>query len=204
MLNIHRGEFDLEQLRFNYKRAVRDNHPDRFTDPEIKQKADERMAVLNEAFRVLSDSNERLMYDHWINQQEDEKQPSKEDNQLEKYVPSDSPEMDFIQGMSALTEGMIEKAVYYFKWAHFKNPEYYAAQFFLGRAYLMMESSFELVGRHHIEEALKKDPTLSKFSMEGWSVPKVGGLYMRLHKKKEEATSRLEETLDRSKFSFDS
>jgi len=185
LLDVHRGELDTEQLKYNYKRAVRNNHPDRFTDPEIKEKADKRMAQINEAFRVLSNSNERTLYDLWLKKHAEPDPAGKSPNLLDKYIPSDSPEEDFIQGMAAMIEGMIEKAIYYFKWAHFKNKDYHAAQYFLGRCYLMMESSFEQVGRHHIEAALEKDPDLVKFGDEGWTIPKVGGLYMRLHQSKD-------------------
>jgi hypothetical protein len=52
-----------EQIRERYRHAVISCHPDKFTDPEQKRLAEEKIKELNEAYEVLSDPTQRATYD---------------------------------------------------------------------------------------------------------------------------------------------
>ncbi len=52
-----------EALRDAYRDQARRNHPDRVTDPSQRAAAAERMAAVNEAWRILGDPERRATYD---------------------------------------------------------------------------------------------------------------------------------------------
>jgi DnaJ-class molecular chaperone len=51
------------EIRDAYKLKVRQWHPDRFSDPQEKEAAEEMMTKVNSAFDVLGDANSRRIYD---------------------------------------------------------------------------------------------------------------------------------------------
>ena len=53
----------FEHIRAAYRELARRNHPDRVSDPNDRAIASERMAVVNEAWRVLGDAARREAYD---------------------------------------------------------------------------------------------------------------------------------------------
>jgi len=53
----------FEHIRAAYRDLARRNHPDRVSDPEERDLAAERMATVNEAWRVLGDPVRREAYD---------------------------------------------------------------------------------------------------------------------------------------------
>lgn len=52
-----------EEIKKNYLRLAQKYHPDRYTDPEEKQKAHEKFSRITESFRVLSDERLKAEYD---------------------------------------------------------------------------------------------------------------------------------------------
>lgn len=54
---------DAAAIRAAYARKARERHPDRFTDPEEKRRAQEEFTTLTEAFNTLSNPNSRREYD---------------------------------------------------------------------------------------------------------------------------------------------
>jgi curved DNA-binding protein CbpA len=52
-----------EQIREQYRHAVISCHPDKFTNLELKRQAEEKIKELNEAYAVLSDLEQRAVYD---------------------------------------------------------------------------------------------------------------------------------------------
>lgn len=54
---------DAAAIRTAYARKARERHPDRFTDPEEKRRAQEEFTTLTEAFNTLSNPNSRREYD---------------------------------------------------------------------------------------------------------------------------------------------
>jgi curved DNA-binding protein CbpA len=52
-----------EEIRTVYKNLVKNNHPDKFSDPEKKKEAENYVAGLSEAFNTLVDPERRKQYD---------------------------------------------------------------------------------------------------------------------------------------------
>ena len=55
----------LEQIDTEYKVRVRECHPDKVTDPEMKSKAEVTFMSLNKAHSILKDPESRNVYDKW-------------------------------------------------------------------------------------------------------------------------------------------
>ena len=53
----------MGEVKQAYLKLVRENHPDRFNDPEKKAKADERFQEITEAYNQLRDETSRKQYD---------------------------------------------------------------------------------------------------------------------------------------------
>ncbi|MEO0136111.1 MAG: DnaJ domain-containing protein [candidate division WOR-3 bacterium] len=51
------------EIKSAYMKLAKQYHPDRFTDPEEKRKANEQFALITAAYRVLSDEKLRAEYD---------------------------------------------------------------------------------------------------------------------------------------------
>jgi curved DNA-binding protein CbpA len=53
-----------DKIRSQYRLLVVECHPDKFTDPQAKARAEERIKEINEAYETLSDPDKRARYDH--------------------------------------------------------------------------------------------------------------------------------------------
>lgn len=62
LLNVSR-DANAAAIRSAYARLARDNHPDRFTDPEEKKRAQDRFTEITAAFNTLSNEKDRREYD---------------------------------------------------------------------------------------------------------------------------------------------
>lgn len=62
LLNVPR-DANAAAIRSAYARLARDNHPDRFTDPEEKKRAQDRFTDITAAFNTLSNEKDRREYD---------------------------------------------------------------------------------------------------------------------------------------------
>jgi curved DNA-binding protein CbpA len=58
-----------EQIRDAFRLYVRLVHPDQHTDPQLKEVAEAQMRKLNRIYAVLSDSDERRLYDERLNEE---------------------------------------------------------------------------------------------------------------------------------------
>jgi curved DNA-binding protein CbpA len=54
---------DAAAIRLAYARQARERHPDRFTDPEEKRRAQEAFTLITEAFNTLTNEKSRREYD---------------------------------------------------------------------------------------------------------------------------------------------
>jgi hypothetical protein len=52
-----------EEITTGYKNAVKKFHPDRHQENELRELAEEKLKLINEAYAVLSDSQRRDIYD---------------------------------------------------------------------------------------------------------------------------------------------
>ena len=62
LLNVAR-DANAAAIRSAYARLARDNHPDRFTNPEEKKRAEDRFTEITAAFNTLSNERDRREYD---------------------------------------------------------------------------------------------------------------------------------------------
>ena len=62
ILGIHKTA-SVGEIKKAYLQLARDNHPDRFKDPEEHQEADRRFQLITEAFNQLRDEKSRQEYD---------------------------------------------------------------------------------------------------------------------------------------------
>ena len=58
-----------DEIKKGYLKLARDNHPDRFTDPEERSKADQRFQLITEAYNQLRDERLRQEYDKSLQKQ---------------------------------------------------------------------------------------------------------------------------------------
>ena len=65
LLEVQR-DADASAIRVAYVRLARERHPDRFTDPEEKLRAQEVFTQLTEAFNTLSNEKRRREYDAFL------------------------------------------------------------------------------------------------------------------------------------------
>ena len=54
-----------EEIRAAYLSLVKKYHPDKYTDPDLKALANEKLKEINEAYGVLSDSEKKARYDQY-------------------------------------------------------------------------------------------------------------------------------------------
>ncbi|MCX6725833.1 MAG: J domain-containing protein [Candidatus Shapirobacteria bacterium] len=59
----------LSEIKKIYRKLVKVWHPDRFTDIDEKQFAEEKLKEINEVYRILSDENDREKYDKKLKEQ---------------------------------------------------------------------------------------------------------------------------------------
>jgi curved DNA-binding protein CbpA len=55
-----------DQIHKSYMQLIRENHPDRFSDPAQRAAAEEKAMALNEAFNTLRDPKTRAAYDQMV------------------------------------------------------------------------------------------------------------------------------------------
>ena len=65
LLQVSR-DADSAAIRSAYARQARERHPDRFTDPEEKKRAQEAFTLITEAFNTLSHEGRRREYDQFL------------------------------------------------------------------------------------------------------------------------------------------
>jgi curved DNA-binding protein CbpA len=118
----------VAEVRQAYARLAREKHPDRFTDPEEKQKAQRAFQDITTAFNALSNPRSREEYDA----------------ARDKPVPRTPEEIAadaFERSQMALEAGQIEEAVTLAHTAVHHAPGQVAYQLALGRALARVPSA---------------------------------------------------------------
>jgi curved DNA-binding protein CbpA len=118
----------VAEVRQAYARLAREKHPDRFTDPEEKQKAQRAFQDITTAFNALSNPRSREEYDA----------------ARDKPVPRTPEEIAadaFERSQTALEAGQIEEAVTLAHTAVHHAPGLVAYQLALGRALARVPSA---------------------------------------------------------------
>jgi curved DNA-binding protein CbpA len=99
----------VAEVRKAYAALARERHPDRFSDPAEKRKAQEQLQDLTAAFNTLSNDRERRAYDE----------------SLEKpraTTPEEQAKEAFTEGQALLQAGSLEDAIARFRAAVHQAP----------------------------------------------------------------------------------
>jgi curved DNA-binding protein CbpA len=78
-----------DEIKRSYLKLAQKYHPDRFTDPEEKQKAHEKFSRITESYRILSDENLRREYDQSLRKgtsREDEAKETQAKNAFKRAI----------------------------------------------------------------------------------------------------------------------
>ncbi len=123
------------EVRKAYARLAREKHPDRFTDPAEKERAQKLFQDITHAFNTLSNPERRAQYD-----QERERGP-------QPTTPEEIAADAFERGQAALAAGQADEAITLLQTAAYHAPERAAYHAALGHA----------LGRHpaHAREAVQ-------------------------------------------------
>jgi curved DNA-binding protein CbpA len=143
------------EVRKAYLALARDRHPDRFTDPQEKQKAHEEFALITTAFNTLSNEASRKEYDL----------------EADRPKPQTPPEIAadaHVRGMAAFEAGQYDEAITLLRTAAHHAPDDARYQASLGQilgklkgqernAIQSLERAAQLapkVAGHHLELAV--------------------------------------------------
>ncbi len=109
------------EVRQAYARLAREKHPDRFTEPAEKERAQTLFQDITHAFNTLTNPERREEYDH-----------ERQKPQLE--TPAEIAADAFERGQAALAAGESQEAVTLLQTAVYHGPENAAYHAALGRA----------------------------------------------------------------------
>ena len=174
ILGVARGASTAE-IRRAYAQIARDRHPDRFSDPVEKERAQEFFKEATAAFNALSNERRRREYDA----------------QIEKPVPK-SPEEHaraaFAQAQELLKAGGVAAAVELLRQAVYHQPDNGEFRFWLGRA-LTREARTAREGIQILEDLTRADPRNAAVFFALAQALKGQGLALRARKAAEAAAA---------------
>jgi len=148
----------LEELNGNFKAKIKRCHPDRYSDPLLKERAEEETQVLTEAFDVLSDSGKRSYYDHWLQMKPIKAEPTIDN--VEHYMPSETESEMITNALYLLYNGSPLEASIRLKMAISRAPGFTAARFLLGISLLEIGGTKTREGHRLVKESLVEEPAL--------------------------------------------
>jgi curved DNA-binding protein CbpA len=172
LLGVSKGASPAE-VRQAYLRLAKEKHPDRFSDPVEKQKAQTFFQDLTTAFNTLWNENSRREYDADL----ERKKPAS---------PAEFAEDAYARGVQALESGAIPEAVTLFHATVHHVPgeaRYHAA---LGRA-LARQAGAMREAIQSFERAISLQPRTATFHAELGALFLKQGLRLRAQKAAEAA-----------------
>jgi curved DNA-binding protein CbpA len=164
----------VAEVRKAYARLAREKHPDRFTDPAEKERAQKVFQDITHAFNTLSDPERRAKYD-----QERERGP-------QPTTPEEIAADAFERGQAALAGGQADEAVTLLQTAVYHGPETAAYHAALGRA-LARFPAHAREAVQALEKATQLDPRNASAFAELAVVLARQGLRLRAQKAVEAA-----------------
>jgi len=156
VLGVEPG-FSMDKLNANYKSRIKSSHPDRYTDPQLKKKAEEKTQLITEAYGVLADESKRSYYDHWLLRNPARKLSI---DSVENYMPSESESELITNALYLLYNGSPLEASIRLKMALSRSPRFTAARFLLGISMLEMGGTRTREGHKLVKESLVEEPGL--------------------------------------------
>lgn len=161
------------EIRRAYHRLARDHHPDRFTDPTEKQRAEQRFTEMSEAFNTLSDASRRREYDAVL------AKPDTGETSAQKEAKSYHR-----AGVAKQSEGAHPEAVRLFKAAFHLDPkiEYHVH---LAQA---LQAANELSEAARVwDEVVKREPANSRYLSLAGACFEQAGMNIRARRMYESA-----------------
>jgi len=172
LLGVGKGATPAE-VRQAYLRLAREKHPDRFSDPVEKQKAQTFFQDLTTAFNTLWNENSRREYDADL----DRKKP---------VSPAEFAQDAYARGLQALEAGALPEAVTLFHAAVHHGPNEARYHSALGRA-LARQAGTMREAIQAFERAIQLQPQTATFHAELGALFLKQGLRLRAHKAAEAA-----------------
>ncbi|HVO51159.1 MAG TPA: DnaJ domain-containing protein [Thermoanaerobaculia bacterium] len=180
VLGVARDASESE-IRTKFRILARENHPDRFTEPEKKRGAEERFQLLTEAMNVLTSESRRKVHDTEL-----------EKNRPISQDPAAQARVFLAKGVKSYREGNFPDAITQFELAvhHFDRD---AKAFH----YLAL-ASMKVVGQVRkgvdaIEAAIKLDANNALFHRDAGKLYIMAGLNSKAERHLEEALTWLPE-----------
>jgi len=161
------------EVRRAYARLAREKHPDRFTDPAEKRKAEKDFQEITAAFNTLVHPDSRAQYDR------DRQRPT-------PHTPEEVAADAFERAQAALEAGQVEEAATLLRTAVHHGPEKAAYHAALGRA-LGRSPAHAREAVQALEKATQLDPRNAATFAELAVVLARQGLRLRAQKAVEAA-----------------
>jgi curved DNA-binding protein CbpA len=158
-------EASAAEVRQAYLRLVRDRHPDRFQDPAEKEKAQELLKSVTEAFNTLSNDKKRQEYD-------------KESAKPKVTVPAEIAAAAHARGVAHLQKREFHEAVTLLRTAVENAPEVARYHADLGRT-LSNNPNWVREAVDELDKAIKLEPKNPGFYMELARILAGQGLKLR-------------------------
>src|SRR5437016_4842885 len=74
-----RPEATVDEIRRSYHKLAKQNHPDRFTVPAEKKRAEDLFSAMTEAFNVLTSADKRAEYDRKLREESSGESPAQKE-----------------------------------------------------------------------------------------------------------------------------
>jgi len=174
ILGVPRGDSTAE-IRKAYAQIARDRHPDRFSDPVEKERAQEFFKDATAAFNMLANERQRREYDAQI------------DKPIAR-TPEEQARAAFAQAQEILKAGDAAGAAELLRQAVYHQPGKAEYRIWLGRA-LVREPRTAREGILILEEATRADPSNAAVFFDLAQALKAQGLTLRARKAIEAAAA---------------
>ena len=207
ILRVSRGATNTE-IRMSYLKLARECHPDRFFQDGKWILTNERFALINEAYRILSDEEKRRSYDEELRHgKESEKERTQKiqgensfRNGLQEFnrenygaafrffesawkLNSDEPRYKSYGGLAMAKMGRrLNEALAFCEEA--VEKEVYKPDLYVNLGLVYCLAGFQEKGRKKIQEALRWDPNNSRAIQELEKEKRKGGWLNKIFKRR--------------------
>jgi curved DNA-binding protein CbpA len=180
VLGVTRDASETE-IRNRFRVLARENHPDRFTEPEKKRGAEERFQILTEAMNVLTSESRRKTHDAEL-----------EKNRPMSQDPAAQARIFLAKGVKSYREGNFPDAIAQFDLAvhHFDKDA--KAFHYLALACMKVVGQVRK-GVDAIEAAIRLDANNALFHRDAGKLYIMAGLNSKAERHLEEALTWLPE-----------
>ena len=180
VLGVARDASESE-IRPRFRVLARENHPDRFTEPEKKRGAEEKFQLLTEAMNVLTSESRRNVHDAEL-----------EKNRPMSQDPAAQARVFLEKGVKSYREGNFPDAIAQFDLAVHHFDKYAKAFHYLALACLKVVGQVRK-GVDAIEAAIKLDANNALFHRDAGKLYIMAGLNAKAERHLEAAITWLPE-----------